>query len=135
NPIVPAAGGAQLVEGGGGYRHNVARGDFDCLMRRIATNIRPVPPNAAQLPIQADVDFCEVCRRVLRWTLNGDPEFDLSGATRVLLRSQRVEFDATSWPSRTGTGIVALGSLPFRQHVEDEPTIYGPKWSFELEVN
>lgn len=91
NPPLPppdyAAGRLRAVEGGGGYRTNVVRSDFDCLMRRI--------PYSSQLPIQDDIELCEICRKVLSHVVRGDPDQSLS--RRPTLQTHAVLYDRITW--------------------------------------
>src|SRR6185369_10410882 len=52
NGVDPAPGaGFHLVEGGDGYRRNVARCDRDCLMRRVPANVLADMASKPLLPI------------------------------------------------------------------------------------
>jgi GH25 family lysozyme M1 (1,4-beta-N-acetylmuramidase) len=88
-------GGLRVVEGADGYRHNVLRSDLDCLMRRMPADVADTQANPPALPIQSDVPFCVVCTKRIKNALQGG--VDVKIEPRVLLGSQRVEYDRLPW--------------------------------------
>jgi hypothetical protein len=120
NPPRPApTGSVNFIEGGGGYRHNVLRGDYDCLMRRM--------PNSAQLPIQDDIGFCAVCRKTLTDVALANFEVDLSHVPRARMNTQRVEYDRYNWQTQSSS------ALPYTNPLTVSKA--GPTWKCTVDVN
>lgn len=129
-----AAGGVHLVEGGDGYRHQVLRSDFDCLMRRMPATVAASVPNAAGQPVRAaNAPFCRVCREWLEAVLRGTQQ--VHAGDRIVLNSQRIAYDWVSWKTRESP---AQGFDPRRAfnrvHTLNVPADE-PKWSMTIAYN
>jgi hypothetical protein len=111
-------------EGGGGYRRNVLRSDYDCLMRR--------EPNSTSAPIQDEIEFCCVCRRILEFALRGDRDYKLISGRRVLLDTQRLHYDDIAWGQTMSIKGPILNSY-FTRFVDSGTS--GPNWSCDIAVN
>lgn len=85
----PARRMVGLVEGGGGFRFNAFRSDFDCLMRRT--------PYSTNLPVQDRSSFCKVCHFFIRTGLRGGPSTNTGS---VEIDRQRLLFDRLAWKER-----------------------------------
>jgi hypothetical protein len=119
-PINPSA--LTLYEGGAGYRHNIARGYEDCLMRR-----RPgaTGSNAVQSPIK----FCNVCCRAIEGAMRGDPAFDLSRAKRITIDKQQTVYDLVNWGTiKKSTGRLAITPLSGAKNGK-------PRWAFAVQAD
>jgi hypothetical protein len=114
----------QFVEGGNGYRRYALRCDFDCIMRRMA--------NSANLPIQASIDFCAVCRNVLRSLIRGQTPIP-SGFGRTLLNNQLLLYDKVGWKY---TDKIDLGQSNSYSSIvtSTEKRTSKPKWEFNVEL-
>ena len=91
-------GGVHLVEGGDGYRHQVLRSDFDCLMRRMPVTVAVSVTGATGQPVRASVAFCRVCREWLEAVLRGGQRVAVSDGVR--LETQRIGYDWVHWNTR-----------------------------------
>jgi hypothetical protein len=123
-------GSAHLVEGGDGYRHNVMRSDFDCLMRRmpspVATTLTPAPAPAS---IRASVPFCRVCSEWLQSVVRGGR--DVRPGAIVRLDTQRIGFDWVDWKNKQQPA--AFGATtPFNQALTLAVPTTEPQWSMTV---
>jgi len=131
----PAAlGGVHLVEGGDGFRHQVLRSDFDCLMRRMPVTVAAAVPNAAGQPIRAaGVPFCRVCREWLETVLRGAAQ--VSAGEGIRLETQRIAYDWVSWKTREEPAAGFTPTTNFnRVHTMAVPA-GEPKWSMTIGYN
>lgn len=129
-----ALGGVHLVEGGDGYRHQVLRSDFDCLMRRMPVTVASSVANAGGQPIRANnVPFCRVCREWLEGVLRGTQQ--VHAGERISLDTQRIAYDWVSWKTHEKP---AAGFDPARNfnrvHMMAVPADE-PKWSLTVTYN
>jgi hypothetical protein len=108
-----------LYEGGNGFRQNIVRSSFDCLMKRI-------PFESGASSIQGDIGFCQVCQEALHLALGRIGSLELA---RVGKRqgTQRLEYDMVKWATEK------VEALPLTRPVTS-PSPMGPKWNFTLNV-
>jgi hypothetical protein len=121
-PAQPWNGKVQLVEGGAGYRHRALRCDFDCVMRRM--------PYSSTQPIQAQIQFCKVCRSTLRQAINENPFYSWSRS--MFLDSQRLKYDLTGW---TSVSARSLKSQPLTETINATAGPNRPHWSCQVAVD
>ena len=129
-----ALGGVNLVEGGDGYRQQVLRSDFDCLMRRMPVTTAVAVTGAAGQPIRdGNVPFCRVCRQWLEAVLRGTQQ--VHAGERIRLDSQRIGYDWVSWKTRESppAGFTATGNF-HRVHTVTVPADE-PRWSMTISYN
>jgi hypothetical protein len=131
----PAAlGGVHLVEGGDGYRHQVLRSDFDCLMRRMPVTVAVSVANSVGRPIRADnVPFCRVCREWLEAVLRGARQVHAGESIR--LDTQRIAYDWVNWKTSEQP---AAGFDPTRNFNRAHTMVVPadePKWSMTINYN
>jgi hypothetical protein len=123
-------GDVHLVEGGDGYRHNVLRSNFDCIMRRIpspvAATLTPAPPAA---PVRANVAFCRVCHEWLQSVVRGGR--DVRPGAAVRLDTQRIAFDWVSWKTREQPAAFAPRTA-FQQTLTLAVPATEPQWSMTV---
>lgn len=135
NGAAPGAlGGVHLVEGGDGYRHQVLRCDFDCLMRRMPVTVAASVIAAGGRTIRVDgVRFCRVCREWLEAVLRGTQQ--VRAGESIRLDTQRIGYDWVSWHAREQP---AAGFDPARNfnrvHTMPVPADE-PKWSMSVTYN
>lgn len=135
NDIHRAIGGINLIEGGGTYRSNVLRADYDCLLRRVPAAVRAQNQLSDTLRIQDRVNFCEVCSRVLYFALHQQPEFDFRQVYghQTPLSSQYLEFDAVHWSIPVNVSAIPLAPTTLIcQSLEAGSPL---TWACDVEVN
>jgi hypothetical protein len=118
----PSGGAVNLFESGATFRHNVARGFKDCIMRR-----QPLATGADT--IQTPVDFCGVCRNAIEGAMRGDPDFDLVRAKRITIDSQKTVYDMINWGDAIKTSKGALAATLLAA------TNVKPRWSFTVQAD
>ena len=120
--------GISLIEGGGGFRFNAVRADFDCIMRRT--------PYSTTLPIQDPSSFCKVCFHFLRSGLMGNPGFNALTPGSIEIDRQRLLFDQVGWTDRPAA-VVSTPAQPKQLAATDiglsEPD-RRPNWQFDAAV-
>jgi hypothetical protein len=113
-----------VVEGGGGFRHNVIRGSFDCLMRRIPLDaIASVSPG---LLVQEQVSLCLICTNTITALMNRG--FNFMARLPTTLKTQRREFQRVTWNSVTSKAPTVGQSFT-------GSTTGTPQWSFSAVVD
>ena len=129
-----APGSIHLVEGGDGYRQQVLRSDFDCLMRRMPVTTATSIPNVAGQPIRAaNVPFCRVCREWLEAAQRGAAQVYVGD--RIRLDNQRIAYDWVNWNTRESPAVGFDPGRAFnRVHTMTVPADE-PKWSIAVSYN